>query len=144
VFRFETSYAMGLKLRTLGEQLGGYFQAPGGHGVLVEEVEEESDAAKAGFQAGDVITNVGTETVEEVRDVRRAIRNAGEGETVAFDILRRGNSQKLNMTVEKREHSRRFHFRSHRGSGAWWFDTFDDELEKLKHELEHLHRSDKD
>src|SRR5512141_2258313 len=45
----ESSY--GLSLRTLNRQLGEYFGAPGGHGVLVDEVRKKSPAANAGFKA---------------------------------------------------------------------------------------------
>jgi serine protease Do len=137
VFRFETNVLMGLTLRTLNGQLGHYFQAPGGHGVLVEEVEEESEAAKAGFQAGDVITGAGTEQVEEVRDVRRAMRNADEGDNVTFDILRRGSQQKLSLKVEDQGEARSYHFRSNMFDDGEFDDLEDlDELNDLQLKLE--------
>ncbi|HEY5614584.1 MAG TPA: PDZ domain-containing protein, partial [Bacteroidota bacterium] len=43
---------IGANLRPLSEQLAEYFQAPSGKGVLVESVEEESAAEKAGMKAG--------------------------------------------------------------------------------------------
>jgi S1-C subfamily serine protease len=139
VFRFETSAAMGLTLRTLNGQMAKYFQVPGGRGVLVEEVEEESEGAKAGFQAGDVITSIGEEPVEQVRDVRRALRNADEAERVSLEILRRGAAQRLTLTVEEQEQigGHRFHWRS--GPDTWWFDGFDGpDLEDLHLDMENL------
>jgi serine protease Do len=137
LFQFTTSGSSGLTLRTLGEQLGAYFQAPGGHGVLVEEVEHESDASRAGFQAGDVIIRAGSAPVDAVRDVRRAIRDASKGETVAFEVVRRGSSQTLGLTVNDDRDSRLYRFRRGRGLNGWWFDNFNGrDLEKL--ELEHL------
>jgi serine protease Do len=139
LFQFKTSGSSGLTLRTLGEQLGAYFQAPGGRGVLVEEVEDESDASRAGFQAGDVITRAGTKSVEEVRDVRRAIRGASEGQPVVFQVLRRGSSQTLSLTIQKDRHARVYRFRKDHGLNGWWFDNFNGtDLEKLELELEHL------
>jgi serine protease Do len=126
----------GLKLRTLEQQLGEYFQAPDGRGVLVVDVEEGSDAGKAGFQAGDVIVRAGKERVENVRDVRRAIRNAEKDATLAFAILRRGSNRELTLTITKHPSAGMFRFRSGHGWGGWHLDG--KALKGLELDLEHL------
>ncbi len=98
----------GLELVNMSKQLGAYFGAPEGKGVLVEEVEEGSAADKAGFKAGDVIVNAGSAFVEEVGDVEDAMEDAHAGDKVDFVVLRKGASQTLTLTVERRHRGERF------------------------------------
>jgi predicted metalloprotease with PDZ domain len=91
---------MGLGLMELNPQLGKYFEAPGGKGVLVENVEEGSAAEKAGFKAGDVILKVGEKNVESTHDVRRQLSKYDDGDTVNIEILRKGTRQTLSLEIE--------------------------------------------
>ena len=91
---------MGLGLMELNPQLGKYFEAPEGKGVLVENVEEGSPAEKAGFKAGDVILKVGEKNVESIRDVRRRLSKYDDGEKASIEILRKGARQTLTLEIE--------------------------------------------
>ena len=62
---------LGMKLLPLNEQLGEYFGAPEGEGVLVEEVAKGSSAERAGLKAGDVVLQAGKRTVRQTEDVLR-------------------------------------------------------------------------
>ncbi len=136
IYRFDDPPPTGLTLRTLRKQLGKYFQAPDGRGVLVEEVEEESDAAAAGFRAGDVITRIGGEQVEEVRDVRRALRNADAGDTLHVEVLRRGSPTMLTLTLPERTEEMDFRFHS---DSEDLFELLDPpDLDGLQLELERI------
>ena len=64
---------IGLALMELNPQLGRYFEAPEGKGVLVESVEEGSTAEKAGFKAGDVILKIGVRNVAEIGAVHKQL-----------------------------------------------------------------------
>src|SRR5258708_14323228 len=50
---------LGIDAEDLNGQLGAFFGAPDGEGVLLREVNPSSPAGKAGLQAGDVITKIG-------------------------------------------------------------------------------------
>lgn len=91
---------VGLGLMELNPQLGKYFEAPEGKGVLVENVEEGSAAEKAGFKAGDVILKVGEKNVETIRDVRRQLSKYDEGEKASIEVLRKGARQTLTLEIE--------------------------------------------
>jgi membrane-associated protease RseP (regulator of RpoE activity) len=91
---------MGLSLMELNLQLGKYFEAPEGKGVLVEDVEEGSAAEKAGFKAGDVILKVSEKNVESIRDVRRRLSKFDDGEKASIEILRRGARQTLTLELD--------------------------------------------
>lgn len=96
---------LGLKLLTLNEQLGEYFNAPNNEGVLVEEVEKESVGEKAGFKAGDVIVRVGKKTIRETEKIKRELQKYDEGDKVEFEVIRKGTKKVLSVEVEGEEDS---------------------------------------
>jgi serine protease Do len=100
---FRNTVSSGLHLTDLTPQLGEYFGAPGGKGVLVEEVETESEGAKAGFKAGDVILRIGDEKIEDLGDVSDAFEDFKDGEKANVEILRKGSRQTLTLTIDDEE-----------------------------------------
>jgi C-terminal processing protease CtpA/Prc len=103
---FRNTVTSGMHLTDLNQQLGEYFGAPGGKGVLVEEVEEESEAAKAGFKAGDVLLRIADEKIEDLGDVSDALEDLKEGEKANVEILRKGSRQTLTLTIDEEDISR--------------------------------------
>ncbi|HTY57331.1 MAG TPA: PDZ domain-containing protein, partial [Bacteroidota bacterium] len=100
-FRFFRSEGIeGLSLSDLNRQLGAYFGAPGGRGVLVEEVERESPGEQAGFKAGDVIIRAGSEDVETTEDIAEALEGHARGEKVEIGVLRKGEKVTLTAVAE--------------------------------------------
>jgi serine protease Do len=93
----------GLTLEELNRQLGEYFGAPNGRGVLVKNVKRSSDAEKAGFKAGDVIMKVGKDEVTDVDDIWSSLDEYKKGEKAEFEILRKGTKQKLSLAIEQRD-----------------------------------------
>ena len=91
----------GMQLLTLNEQLGEYFNAPNNEGVLVEEVEHESNAEKAGFKAGDIIIRVGKKTVDAAEKVQRELHKYDEGDKVDFEVMRKGVKKTLSIEMEE-------------------------------------------
>ena len=132
---FSQSEILGLELRKLNDQLGEYFQAPDGKGVLVESVRKDSPGEKAGFKAGDVIIKAGNEAVKDAGDFIDELDNHDEGDAVSIEILRRGSKQTLSLSVERDRHRDGywFHFEPH--------SFFDDPCEDLpeKEALEGIH-----
>lgn len=108
---FTSHDVLGLSLADLNTQLGEYFDAPDGKGVLVEEVAHGSAGERAGFKAGDVIVRVGTERVGDTRDVLDALGDARAEEAVTIGILRKGAQKDL--TVQADDISRSRSFRHH-------------------------------
>jgi len=70
------------------------------YGVVVDEVEEESPAAKAGFQAKDVILSFADERVRSSEQLRRLVRETPAGRSVAVQISRDGQARTLQVTPE--------------------------------------------
>jgi serine protease Do len=65
-------------------------------GAVVARVESDSEAAKQGLRAGDVILSVDHHAVDSPHDVTQAIERArGEGRKSVVLLLRRGDSQRF-------------------------------------------------
>jgi serine protease Do len=108
-FSFGGSPILGISAENLNGQLGEYFGAPGGEGVLVREVRSGTPAEKAGLKAGDVITKVDNETVKTVSDLREQLHEKREQKTAKLMVIRKGTELVLDVALEapgSREHSR--------------------------------------
>lgn len=107
---FSNTAQLGMTISSLNKQLGKYFEAPDGRGVLVQEVESDSKAEKAGFQAGDVITKIGDERIEDVQDVTHSLRDYKEGDKANVEIIRKGEKKTLTLEVPDMERRHRRHW----------------------------------
>jgi S1-C subfamily serine protease len=87
---------LGIGIETLSDQLAAYFGVE--DGVLVTSVEEDSAAAKAGLKAGDVITKIGGDAIDDSGDLLRALGRA-EGK-VELEIVRDRKTQTVTATLE--------------------------------------------
>jgi serine protease Do len=86
---------------TLTKQLADYFGVSVGRGLLVTSVSENSPASKAGLRAGDVVTEVNGERVEDSGDFVRAINQKEDGE-VTLTIIRDKSQRTIKVTPERR------------------------------------------
>jgi len=68
-------------------------------GALVDEPQADSPAAKAGVQAGDVITAVNGTPVKDARDLARTIGMMAPNSTVKLDIVREGQEKTVSLTL---------------------------------------------
>jgi hypothetical protein len=79
---------LGIRIESMNSDLGDYFGAPSGKGVLVMEVLKDTPAERAGLHAGDVITHVGDREVSDADDLVNALRTR-EGK-VSLTVVRHG------------------------------------------------------
>jgi serine protease Do len=91
---------IGVSLYGLSDQLAKHYGAEDG-GALVNEVVEDGPAEKAGLQAGDVIVKMDGKSVEDIDEIREAIQDKDEGETVAVTVMRDGRESTLDVEVEE-------------------------------------------
>ena len=92
-------------------QLGSYFGAPEGEGVLVREVVSGSPAEKGGLKAGDVIIKVDGKRVRSTSELRSQLREKRESKdaetgrvnakTVALSVIRKGAETTVNVEIEQ-------------------------------------------
>src|ERR1700733_1993884 len=93
-----TMPSIGIRGENLNGQLGTYFGAPDGEGVLVRDVQSGSPAEKAGLKAGDVITKVAGDRVKTLGELQSKLREKREEKTVKITVVRHGSE--TNITVE--------------------------------------------
>ena len=104
---------LGIDAEDLSGQLGSYFGAPEGEGILVRGSIAGSPAEKAGLKAGDVIISLDGERVRSVGDLRQKLatihvtndkdKNAdkdaeGAKRTVKLGVLR--NKSEISLSVD--------------------------------------------
>jgi serine protease Do len=73
-----------------------------GTGALVSRVVEDSPAAKAGVQKGDVIVGLNTTTIESSSDLTDAVGKLKVGQSVSVRIVRDGTRRSLNAKLAER------------------------------------------
>jgi len=76
-------------------------------GALVAEPQANSPAARAGIEAGDVITAVNGKEVKDARELTRTISNMAPGATVKLTVTRNGQEKIINVTLGELPSERR-------------------------------------
>ena len=99
-----SSMRSGVMVENLTPQLGEFFGAKGGNGVLVRSVEKGSRADKAGLRAGDVIVRVADQSVHDTSDFTHALRGHSGG-SVNLSVIRDKKEQTLTLTLPERKES---------------------------------------
>ena len=100
----QSSMRSGLMVENLTPQLGEFFGAKNGSGVLVRSVEKGSRADKAGLRAGDVITRVGDQPVHDTSDFTHVLHSHSAG-SVSVGVIRDKEEQTLTITLPERRDS---------------------------------------
>lgn len=94
---------LGVQLTELTSELKEHFGLPDSSGVMVAKVVEDSPALAAGLVAGDIITAVDGEAVDDPAELSHAIRSRESGETVVLEAWRDGRMQQISATLAESE-----------------------------------------
>jgi C-terminal processing protease CtpA/Prc len=91
---------LGIDAEDISGQLGTFFGAPEGEGILVRDVNSGSPAEKGGVKAGDVITSLNGERIRTVGELREKLsaKRDDKDRTVKLGVLR--NKGEISLTVE--------------------------------------------
>jgi serine protease Do len=74
-------------------------------GVLVDEPQSGSPAAKAGVLAGDIITAIDGNEVKNVRDLARKIGAMAPGTVIKLSVERNDEKKTLSLTLSQQPRS---------------------------------------
>ncbi len=99
IWRGGANRQIGVGTAPLTKQLGDYFGIAEGRGLLINNVRENSPAAKAGLKAGDVIVEIEGKEVKGMTDLIRALNEKKEGD-VSLTVIRDRNRQTVRVTPE--------------------------------------------
>jgi serine protease Do len=90
---------LGVSVSDVTSEKAKELKLPGEYGAIVEEVNEDSPASKAGIQKGDVILQFAGEKVRSVAGLRRLVRETPAGRSVSMEISRNGSTQNLSAKI---------------------------------------------
>ncbi len=90
---------LGISVTSLTKQLGDFFGAPDGKGLLINSVREDSPAFRAGLRAGDVIVEIQGNEVKDSFDLIRTLNDTKEAD-VRLTIIRDKNRNMISVTPE--------------------------------------------
>ncbi len=102
LFAMKGAARLGVTLKDVTAERVRDLKLPGEYGALVESVEADSAAAKAGLQKGDVIVEFSGERVRSVAQLRRLIRETPAGRTVSMQVIRGGQARTLSAKLQPR------------------------------------------
>jgi len=105
---------IGVGITPLSKQLADHFRVEGG--AMVNDVRENSPAAKAGLKAGDIIVEAGGKPVKNQMDLIKAINEKKDGD-IQLTIVRDGDRQTISVTPEAAKDNE-FFFQSDTDNGS--------------------------
>ena len=86
-------------VRMLTTQLANELGAPNATGVVVWRIHQDSAAARADIQPGDIIVSFNEQPVEDPSDYERLLSDAEINSTVTLGIIRAGRLEEFQVTV---------------------------------------------
>ncbi|HET6464912.1 MAG TPA: DegQ family serine endoprotease [Nitrospiria bacterium] len=90
---------LGVSIQEVSPELAKQFALPEAHGALVTDVLENSPAAKAGLQQGDVIISYDGKPVENTGTLRNHVAQTPVGKTVKVGIIRDKKEKELDILI---------------------------------------------
>ena len=101
--KIDRSFSTGLAVERLTAEVAEYLDVPFSRGVIVVEVERGSNAAKAGVEVGDIITNVNGQKISSSREILKIIKESDlrSGNKIKLKIYRDGRTLTKNLTLAR-------------------------------------------
>ena len=90
---------LGVEIQSIDETLAEALGLESTDGALVARVVDDGPADRAGLLAGDVVTSVDGEPVEDVRDLVHRVAAIDDERTVAMDLWRDGEALTLDVAI---------------------------------------------
>ena len=94
---------LGVQLVELTPELRAHYGVATDAGVMVSRVIEDSAAARAGIEVGDILTAVDGESVASTQGVRHNLMGKEDGDVIVVDLFRNGRQMTLTADAEVRE-----------------------------------------
>lgn len=104
-FRFRTHVGgafLGVQLAELTAELRTHFGVGEDAGVMISKIVDDSPAARAGLEVGDIITALDGKAIGSGSELAHAIRGQEDGASVLLEVWRDGAVQNVAATVAER------------------------------------------
>ena len=92
---------IGIAGSDISETISSRYNVP--QGVYVEEVQENSPAAKAGLQVGDIITAINGTDIKTISELNKIKFTHNVGDKVKLKVTRNNEELNIELTLEKQE-----------------------------------------
>ncbi|RME94404.1 MAG: PDZ domain-containing protein, partial [Alphaproteobacteria bacterium] len=90
---------LGVRIQTVTDSIAESLGMPEPKGALVASVTPDSPAAKAGFEAGDVILSFDGQEIETMRELPKVVARTRIGKTVTVEVMRNGERKSFEVTI---------------------------------------------
>jgi serine protease Do len=90
---------LGVQIQSITPEIADSLGMKETRGALVAEPQANSPAAKAGIEAGDIITKINGTDVKDSRDVARKVGMMAPGTAVSFEFMHNGQSKTVSITL---------------------------------------------
>lgn len=90
---------LGVQVQPVTSEIADSLGLKQARGAIVDNPQDGSPAAKAGIEAGDVITAVNGNAVKDSRDLARTIATLAPGTSVKLDVFHKGESKTVTLTL---------------------------------------------
>lgn len=97
---------LGVYVEDVSGELGEYFEIPGGEGVLVEGVVEDSPAEKADIRAGDIIYKIDGKALCCTEELVKAISKMKPDVETPIVLIRKGDQKTVTAVVGESEYDK--------------------------------------
>jgi serine protease Do len=94
---------LGVQIQSLTPDMASSLGVGNAKGAIVANVVDDSPAAKAGFQQGDVILAMNGSEVDDSRDLTRKVAGLRAGDQAQFNVLRDGQRRSMTAMIAKRD-----------------------------------------
>lgn len=94
---------LGVQTVALTRELREHFGVPPEAGVLVAKIVDDSPAAAAGLEIGDIISAVDDAPIETSSSLAQALRRQAAGDDVGLEVWRDGRVLSISATLVERE-----------------------------------------
>jgi len=93
---------LGVTIGSLDDKMAKQFGVPDTSGALVQDVEKDGPADKAGLKAGDVVRTFNGQTVDSPGGLTALTTNTNPGTAVTLGIIRNGKKMDIHLTLGDR------------------------------------------
>ena len=92
---------IGVQVQPVTEDIAGSLGLQKAEGALVDELQQDGPASKAGIKPGDVIQSITGEEVKDARDLAKKIAGIPPGQTATLGVFSDGSEKTVTLTVAK-------------------------------------------
>ncbi len=92
---------IGISYGDITKEIAEVFGLPVHEGIIVAKVEEDSPAAIAGIQKGDIIVEVEGTKITDGGDLQKVLRNKDVGDTLNIKVMRKDKTRSFTITLQE-------------------------------------------